>query len=238
MKKTLVFSKSPSAWESLLAEYFSEVDIENITKEESGMIARADLVFAEAEFLSLPRIQKIRAAKNLNPQLRVIGLGVCPRELSDLFDVILPDACNLFDLTKKISEKLPLPKTVTLLVADDDPEILSMVSDYFEGRQQPVFEVVRAANGLDAWDQIQKKDPNAVILDMKMPGMKGSEVYTKIQKSSKNIPTVIFFDAISSGDLDLVRKLGRPVIVEKGYRESSMPYLLASIKKLIYFSDK
>ena len=45
-----------------------------------------------------------------------------------------------------------------------------------------------------------------------------------------------FFDAISAGDLDLVKKSGKPVIVEKGYRESSLPYLMALVKKLVYFA--
>lgn len=240
MRNVLTFSKNPSYWASLLEEYFSEVAVNFAAEKESSAMAGADLLFAEPSFLTLALTQKIRSAKNLSPDMRVIGLGgeSAPRAITDLFDVILPEACGLFDMTKKLSEKLPLPERVKLLVADDDADILTMVADYFEGRQQPIFEVTRVSNGLEAWEVIQKERPDAVILDIKMPVMKGSEVYAKMQKLSEKIPTLIFFDAISSGDLDLVKKSGAPVIVEKGYRESSMPYLMALIKKLIYFSGK
>lgn len=76
-----------------------------------------------------------------------------------------------------------------------------------------------------------------MILDIKMPLMSGSELYCKLQKRKQKIPTIIFFDAISASDLDMIKKAGRPVIVEKGYRESSLAYLMATIKKLVYFAS-
>ncbi len=234
MKTVLIICRQPSSWDSLFKEYFSEVEC--LCLNDAAAAAKADLILAESALLTLTVLQKIRSAKNLNPLLRVFGLGDVPREKSDVFDGVMPEACGLFDFTKKVSEKLPLPESSRLLVADDDPDILAMVSDYFEGRRSPTFDVLRAANGREALDWIQKKRPDIMILDMKMPVMKGSELYLKLQKQNEKIPTIIFFDAISAGDLDMVRKAGKPVIVEKGYRESSMPYLMALVKKLIYFA--
>ncbi|HCM42353.1 MAG TPA: hypothetical protein DIS66_03440, partial [Candidatus Omnitrophica bacterium] len=232
----VIFSRCPSPWDSLFSEYFSEVQTQKLSEKDPSAIAKADFLIADPLLLTLALVQKIRLSKNLKPQLRVFALGSIPKEYEDVFDAVLSEACGLFDFTKKVSEKLPLPDSVRLLVADDDPDILSMVSDYFEGRQSPSFEVLRAANGREALEWVQKKRPDAMILDMKMPIMKGSELYLKLQKQEEKIPTIIFFDAISAEDLDIVKKAGAPVIVEKGYRESSMPYLMALVKKLVYFA--
>ncbi len=237
MKNLLTIFRQPSFWDSLLNEYFSEVHFQRLAEGDPAAFAKVDLLLADPSLLSLSTLQKIRSAKNLKPDLRVFALGNALLGQDNVFDAELPDACGLFEFTKKISEKLPLSEKVRLLVADDDAEILAMAGDYFEDRRSPVFEVSRASNGREAWDLIQKKMPDVMILDMKMPIMKGSELYIKLQKENIKIPTIVFFDAISAGDLDLVKKAGSPVIIEKGYRESSMPYLMAMVKKLVYFAS-
>lgn len=237
MKSALIFLRQPSPWDSLLKEYFSEVQLQLLSTEDPAVFSKVDFLLADPALLNLSLLQKIRSAKNLKPGLRVFALGNPLPGQDNIFDAELPEACGLFEFTKKISEKLPLSETVRLLVADDDSEILAMVGDYFEDRHSPIFEVNRAANGREAWELIQKKKPDVMILDMKMPIMKGSELYVKLQKENVKIPTIVFFDAISAGDLDLVKKAGSPVIVEKGYRESSMPYLMAMVKKLVYFAS-
>ena len=234
MKKVICFYRDPGLWQALLREYFSDVDV---LVEKEGSPQNADLVFIEASFCQMGLAQKIRAAKNLKPNLRVFGLGDMGKENESLFDCIFREPCDLMEFTRKISDRLTLPESVNLLIADDDAEILKMVGDYFEGRHAPAFEVRRMVNGQEAFEAVQKKRPDTMILDMKMPVMKGSELYIKLQKQREKIPTIIFFDAISAGELDLVKKAGVPVIVEKGYRESSMPYLLALVKKLVYFSS-
>lgn len=235
MKKVLILTRSPSLWDSLLNEYFSEVVFEKLSEKDFAS-RDADLIFAEPALCHPALIQKIRVAKSLNPHLRVFSLGEATPDCAGIFDGVLNAACDLFDFSKEIASKISLPDSIRLLVADDDPDILSMLCDYFNGRHEPRFEVLSATNGREALDWIQKKRPDAMVLDIKMPVMTGSELYCKLQKQNDKIPTVIFYDAISAGDLDMIKKTGRPVIVEKGYRESSLAYLMATIKKLVYFS--
>ncbi len=236
MRKIVFSLRSPSPFQSLVDEYFSEVQFEKLPENNSA-VQNADLIFIETHFCQTAMIQRIRVARNLNPKMRVFGLGEFESAPQDIFDATFQASCHLFEFSKKISEKIHLPESIRLLVADDDPDILAMICDYFEGRQAPVFEVLRAANGREAMGWVQKKRPDAMILDVKMPLMTGSEVYCKLQKQNEKIPTIIFFDAISAGDLDAIKKTGSPVIVEKGYRDSSMAYLMATIKKLVYFAD-
>ena len=232
MKKIALLLKSPSMWKTLIEEYFSEVCV----MRHEHFIHDDDLVFVETSECPISVLQKIHTAKNLRPELRVFGLGATSPENVALFDCIFERPTDLLDFTKKISEKLPLKERVRLSVTDDDPDILSMVCDYFEGRSSPSFEILRATHGKEALNLIQKSRPDAMILDVKMPFMTGSELYCKLQKQNEKIPTIIFFDAISASDLDMIKKAGQPVIVEKGCRESSLAYLMASVKKLVYFS--
>ena len=79
----------------------------------------------------------------------------------------------------------------------------------------------------------------AWVTDLKIDG--SSVNISGLAKSAVSLIPILeksklFFDAISAGDLDAIKKSGSPVIVEKGYRESSMAYLMATIKKLVYFA--
>ncbi len=236
MKKIVKLLKAPSLWDSLLQEYFSEVESEMSAGKDSS-IQNADLIFIEADFCQATLIQKIRVLKSLNVGARVFCLGDAPQDCAGLFDYVFEQPCDLLEFTKKVSDRIQLPPSLRILIADDDADILSMVCDYFSGRNSPAYEVLRAPNGREAFELIQKKRPDAMILDVKMPLMSGSELYCKLQKQDMKIPTIIFYDAISAGDLNDIKKAGRPAIVEKGYRESSLAYLMATIKKLVYFSS-
>ena len=128
-----------------------------------------------------------------------------------------------------------MPETARLLVVDDEKEIGAMVSDYFEGRKDPRFEVLHVSDGQEALAAIDRQRPEVIILDIKMPGMDGREFYARLQKRQRGIPTIVFFDSISSEDLAEIRKCGNPAVVEKGYQGSSLAALLQLVKKLIYF---
>lgn len=236
MKKIVKLLKTPGPWDSLLQEYFSEVDAE-ISIGKDSVIQNADLIFIEPSFCQSATIQKIRVLKSVSTGARVFCLGESPQDCASLFDCVFEQPCDLLEFTKKISDRIQFPESLRVLIADDDADILSMVCDYFSGRNSPAYEVLRAPNGREAFELIQKKRPDAMILDVKMPLMSGSELYCKLQKQNMKIPTIIFYDAISAGDLNDIKKVGRPAIVEKGYRESSLAYLMATIKKLVYFSS-
>ena len=233
MKKVSVLLKFPSIWQMMLEEFLSEVSCEK----HDSFIHDAALAFVEVSECSTALVQKIRAAKALRPAVRVFGLGGLSSEKLPIFDYFFDRPTDMLEFTKKISERLPLKDSLRLLVTDDDPDILNMVCDYFEGRNLPSFEIVRASNGKEALEKIEKSRPDAMILDVKMPLMTGSELYCKLQKRKEKIPTIIFFDAISAGDLDTIKKVGLPVIIEKGCRESSLLNLMASVKKLVYFES-
>lgn len=65
-----------------------------------------------------------------------------------------------------------------ILVADDDPEILSLLSIRLE---KAGFEVVEAADGEQTLQVARDKHPDLVVLDVMMPGRNGWEVAKELR---------------------------------------------------------
>src|SRR5512133_2203780 len=57
-----------------------------------------------------------------------------------------------------------------LLIVDDEPSVRSMLREYLEGQG---FCVAEAANGTQMREQIEQELPDAVLLDIRLPGEDG-----------------------------------------------------------------
>lgn len=64
-----------------------------------------------------------------------------------------------------------------LLVVDDEPDIVTMLKNYFELNG---YDVLTAANGLEAVAQAEKQ-PDLILLDINMPDLDGIEVCLRIR---------------------------------------------------------
>ena len=98
-------------------------------------------------------------------------------------------------------EKIPEAR---VLVVDDEANIVELlsVSLKFQG-----FEVATASNGAQALDRAREARPDAVILDVMMPGMDGFETCAKIRETALNRATPVVF-VTSLGDFDVRAKAG------------------------------
>jgi len=93
--------------------------------------------------------------------------------------------------------------TAKILMADDEPDILEIMSKKIE---KEGYDVVTASDGLQAWDLIQKQDPDVVLLDLTMPGMDGFEVLRNLRQnppSDKWQPVII---VSAKGEMEDMRK--------------------------------
>jgi len=64
-----------------------------------------------------------------------------------------------------------------LLIADDEPDIVTMLRGFFEGKGYQVF---TAANGTEALKQVERQ-PDIILLDIGMPRMDGLEFCRRIR---------------------------------------------------------
>lgn len=78
----------------------------------------------------------------------------------------------------------------SILLVDDDEKLCSLLYSYFKQEQCIVY---RAANGMEAIQQVKQHEPQIMILDIMMPGMDGFEVCRRVRQFS-DIP-IIFLTA-------------------------------------------
>jgi len=71
-----------------------------------------------------------------------------------------------------------------VLVADDEPTMLELVTRHLRSIEQPKLEVIEASDGDEAWRLARERLPDLVVLDVMMPGMSGWEVCRKIRQDA------------------------------------------------------
>ena len=81
---------------------------------------------------------------------------------------------------------MPAKKT-TIVVADDDPQLLRLVTRNleFEG-----YEPIPAADGQEALEAIERRQPDLALLDVMMPKLDGFAVCERVRDFS-NVPIII-----------------------------------------------
>ncbi len=91
-----------------------------------------------------------------------------------------------------------------ILIADDSPTVTGILSYIFT---EEGFQVVTAANGVEALERFYEDPPDVVVLDIEMPRMKGYQVcrVLKDDPQTAQVPIVI----LSSRDLQSDRYRGR-----------------------------
>jgi DNA-binding response OmpR family regulator len=70
----------------------------------------------------------------------------------------------------------------TVLIADDEPSLRLLVRSSIES---PLYQVLEASDGDEAWQLIKTKKPAVVLLDITMSGRSGLEVLTAIRADSE-----------------------------------------------------
>ena len=76
----------------------------------------------------------------------------------------------------------------TVLVADDEPSMLSLISQHVRTLGHTVH---LAHDGEEAWEQVQTHRPDLVLLDVMMPAMSGWEVCRKIREDKSLSKTAV-----------------------------------------------
>ncbi len=95
---------------------------------------------------------------------------------------------------------MPVKKT-TIVAADDDPQLLRLVTRNLEFEE---YEVLPASDGVLALEQVEAHSPDLVLLDVMMPRMDGFTVCQRIREFS-TVPIIIV--TARGQDQDKVRGL-------------------------------
>jgi len=104
-----------------------------------------------------------------------------------------------------------------ILVADDDPDILSIVSMSLESQGYTVY---KATNGREAVDLAKQHHPDLVLMDMMMPIVSGYEAVTalKADAATRDITIVGLSAKAMATDMERATDVGIDGYITKPFR--------------------
>src|SRR5260370_1181526 len=104
---------------------------------------------------------------------------------------------------------------VKLLRVDDEPALRELLGASFEGADVSVDE---ASSGLEAEERIRRRRPDVIVLDLRMPGMSGTELCQRLKADArtKSIPIVLLTGA-DPEDARRAQRAGAAALVRKPF---------------------
>ncbi len=123
------------------------------------------------------------------------------------------------------------PKTI--LVVDDEPDVLTYLGTFFKDNG---FNVVQASTGAEAYAQAKKHLPDLVTLDITMPEQSGVKAYKQLREddATKNIP-VIIITGYEDPNFKKFIHTRRTIVEPDGFFEKPIDrdLVLAKVKELL-----
>lgn len=99
-----------------------------------------------------------------------------------------------------------------ILVVDDEPDFLEVITVRLEEND---YEVITASNGNDAFKKVKEDKPDAVLLDILMPGIDGLELLRMIRKADEKLPIYIITAFSTEERFKMANKFGASGFIVK-----------------------
>jgi two-component system response regulator (stage 0 sporulation protein F) len=87
-----------------------------------------------------------------------------------------------------------------ILIVDDQMGVRRLLHEVFKNEG---YKTYMAENGREAVEYANEKRPDMVLLDMKLPGMNGLEIFEKLKEI---IPDAIFIMMTAYGEMESIQK--------------------------------
>ncbi|MCZ6633577.1 MAG: response regulator [bacterium] len=105
-----------------------------------------------------------------------------------------------------------MESTQTILVVDDDPEVIDTIVDNLTGDG---YRIETASRWTEALDRIQSASPDAILLDLHLPTVRGETLLEFIQEMDKDLPVIIVSSEITPEEVERLGQLGASGFVRK-----------------------
>jgi CheY-like chemotaxis protein len=120
----------------------------------------------------------------------------------------------------------PEEPPVHIVIIDDEAAVAETLADSVRDQGHTVAIGHSGAEGLAL---LAEKTPDAVFLDLVMPGLRGVELLKEIRRGHPELPIVVVTGRAGPQDLDEVRRLGVTDIVEKPW---ALKYVDEALRRL------
>jgi DNA-binding response OmpR family regulator len=99
-----------------------------------------------------------------------------------------------------------------LLLIEDDEHVAQVLSEAFGSQGH---ETVTRYTGEDGLSYLKQERPDAVVLDIRLPGLGGVAVLRQIRATDAVLPVIIMTGLATPGEIAALRRLGVTEIIEK-----------------------
>lgn len=95
----------------------------------------------------------------------------------------------------------PVPARRRILIVEDDPRMVDVLRNVLELEGEPDWCVESTGDGGRALALAAETPPDVVLLDVRLPGLDGGEVYRRLRASGRGHTRVLFLSAGTALDL-------------------------------------
>ena len=88
-------------------------------------------------------------------------------------------------------------RPISVVIAEDDTPLRTLLR-FVLNRNEELLVVAEAADGLEALEQVERHQPDLLLLDLSMPHMDGLEVLRRLQGRAG--PTVVVLSALGEAE--------------------------------------
>jgi DNA-binding response OmpR family regulator len=108
-----------------------------------------------------------------------------------------------------------------VLVADDDEDILALVSLQLERGN---IDVIQARNGEEALALAEERQPDLAVLDVMMPGLNGYEVVKRLRATEQagTMPMILLTARAGGGDASYGYQVGADDYIKKPFSPAEL----------------
>ena len=114
----------------------------------------------------------------------------------------------------------------TVLVVDDEADLLFTVTLALEMNG---FEVLQATSGEEALEVVADQKPDAVVLDLRLPGMDGWEVLRRLGPGRAGPPVVLLSAQVDTATASRAMALGCHAYLAKPFRPAELARVLEDV---------
>jgi len=114
-----------------------------------------------------------------------------------------------------------MDKNKTIMVVDDNPDIITIVKTILEGKG---YGVLSASGGAEMLNMLKVQNPDLIILDIMMPEMDGLEVLSRLKAMSETatIPVILLTAKVQYEDVLGGYKLGADYYITKPFTSTQL----------------
>jgi two-component system, OmpR family, alkaline phosphatase synthesis response regulator PhoP len=109
----------------------------------------------------------------------------------------------------------------TIMVVDDNPDIITIVKTILEGKG---YQVLSASGGQELLNLLTDRKPDLIILDIMMPEMDGLEVLARLKAVAEtaSVPVILLTAKVQYEDVLGGYKLGADYYITKPFTSTQL----------------